>query len=219
MRKSLLNNAQWGGIAFLFCFMVWAPAPSLAATGPMDVIRSGSEEGLTLLKKNCKPGEPLPVQAHRQEILNIVYTYFDFEEMAKRALGRYWKDQTPDKQQAFVKLFEQLIFNTYLDRVSVYTCSNENVLYDDEKIEGNYALVKTRVTGVANYEKAAVSVDYRLFSKNGNWRVYDVVLEGVSLVNNYRSQFDSMLTRGSFDDMMAQLRQKLDSPRQSEAAN
>ena len=79
------------------------------------------------------------------KILNIVSEYFNFEEMAKRALGRPWKDQPPEKRQEFAQLFKQLLFNTYINRLENYTGSNEQIFYDSEKLDGDYALVKTHI--------------------------------------------------------------------------
>ena len=115
------------------------------------------------------------------------------------------------KQQEFVKIFEQLLFNTYLDRVETYTCSNEQVLYDNEMIEGSSAVVKTRVSG---YKEKDVAIDYRLRLKDGQWKVYDVVVEGISLVNNYRQQFNAILAKESFDGLLKRMQEKLAAPRE-----
>ena len=126
--------------------------------------------------------------------------------MAKRALGRPWKEQSPQKQQEFVDLFKQLLFNNYAGQVETYTGTNEKIVYDGEKIEGEYALVKTRIL---EYKNTNVQLDYRLRLIKGEWKVYDVVAEGVSLVDNYRGQFNSILANKSFDAFLAQLREKV----------
>ena len=131
--------------------------------------------------------------------------------MSKSSLGPHWKNQTPVKQQEFVKIFEELLFNTYLDRVDIYTCSNEKVLYDNEMIEGSSAVVKTRVNG---YKEKDVAIDYRLRLKDGEWKVYDVVVEGISLVNNYRQQFNAILAKESFDGLLKRMQEKLAAPRE-----
>jgi phospholipid transport system substrate-binding protein len=129
--------------------------------------------------------------------------------MAKRALGRPWKDQTPDKRQEFVQLFKQLIFNTYINRLENYTGSKERVFYDSEKLDGDYAVVKTHILYQGNNN---VEIEYRLHRDAGEWKVYDVVVEGISIVENYRSQFASILTNESFDSLLGKLRQKIDQP-------
>jgi len=190
----------------LLLFLEMPSLVSAASRTPLNVIQSGTDRALQILH-SCQPGKELgSLRGRKAEILQIVDEYFNFTEMAKRALGRPWKDQTPDKQQEFVKLFKQLLFNTYVDRVSSYTCSDEKVVYDGEEIEGEYALVKTRVLG---YKNTDVNVDYRLRNEKGEWKVYDVVVEGISFINNYRGQFNSILAGESFDSLLARLRERV----------
>lgn len=197
-----------GGLCWRFAFLLLFGllSSSEAASTPLSLIQSGSERALQILRSS-HAGEAPALRQRRGEILQIVDEYFNFQEMAKRALGRSWKDQSPDKQQEFVKLFKQLLFNTYVDRVETYTSANEKLAYDQEKIEGEYALVKTRIVG---YKNADVQVDYRLRREKGDqWKAYDVVVEGISLVNNYRQQFDSLLTNGSFEALLNRMREKV----------
>jgi phospholipid transport system substrate-binding protein len=137
--------------------------------------------------------------------LDIVYDYVDFREMAMRTLGPNWKKQAPAKQSEFVKSFEKLLFEAYIDRIDSYTCLDEKVAYDGEKIKGEYALVNTRVIVHRNQE---IAVQYRMKLKEADWMVYDIVVQGVSLVNTFRSQFSSILNRSSFDQLLAQMQQK-----------
>jgi phospholipid transport system substrate-binding protein len=173
---------------------------------PMTVVQSGTDRALELLRRNCGTGQSLVLKHHRAEIEQIVKDYCDFGEMAMRSLGPSWKLQPPSKQQEFSKLFEELIFNTYMDRVDTYTCADEKIVYDEESVDGNVAVVKTRVTG---YKGKDVAIEYRMRFKNDEWRAYDVVVEGVSLVNNYRQQFSSILNRESFDALLQRMRSKV----------
>ncbi len=197
-------------ILFMGFFLLFAgfsaTDPGLCAPGPLAVIQSGTDKALEILHSS-QSGQAPALRARRGEILRIVDEYFNFHEMAKRALGRPWKDQSPQNQKEFVDLFKQLLFNSYVDKVEAYTGSNERVVYDAEKVEGEYALVKTRVLG---YKNADVQVDYRLRAEEGIWKVYDVVVEGISLVNNYREQFSSILANESFDSLLKRMRGKLD---------
>lgn len=178
---------------------------SAGALGPMGVVKSGTDRALDILKEQQTPqGQKL--RQRRGEILQIVDQYFNFQEMARRALGRPWKDQPPEKQKEFVRLFKDLLFNTYVDRVESYTGGDERVLYDEERIEGDYARVRTRVS---NYKTSDVQVEYRLRQENGEWKVYDVIVEGISFIDNYRSQFSSILAGESFDSLLDRLRQKV----------
>lgn len=172
--------------------------------GPLDLIQSGTDKALEILHSKGNGGPTL--RERRAEILTIVDKYFNFHEMARRALGRPWKDQTTAKQQEFVSLFKQLLFNTYVDRVQSYTTSDEKVAYDSQKVDGDYATVKTRILG---YKSGEVNVDYRLRREEGAWKVYDVVVEGVSFVENYRNQFSAILSGSSFDSLLDKMRQKV----------
>lgn len=192
-------------VAFVLFWYAWVTAaPAAADQGPLLVIQSGTDRALDIIHSS-KSGKAPSIRQRRAEILTIVDEYFDFSEMAKRALGRPWKDQPPEKQKEFVSLFKQLLFNTYVDRVETYTGSNEKVVYDVQEVKGDYAFVKTRIV---NYQDTDVAVDYRLKEEKGNWKVYDVIVEGVSLVSNYRSQFTSILANESFDALLVKLRQK-----------
>jgi phospholipid transport system substrate-binding protein len=173
---------------------------------PMALIQSGTESALQILHESQRRQAP-SLRQRKDEILVIVNEYFDFEEMAKRSLGRPWKEQTPEKRQEFAQLFKQLLFNTYINRLDNYTGSNERVFYDSEKLDGDYALVKTHILYQGNNN---ISIEYRLHRDAGRWQVYDVVVEGISFVDNYRGQFGSILTNESFDSLLIRLRQKVD---------
>jgi phospholipid transport system substrate-binding protein len=179
---------------------VMAGSPS-----PLDVIQSGTEQGLQIIKSSLS-GEGPALQQRRNEILKIVDEYFEFGEMSRRSLGRPWKEQTPDKQSEFVRLFKQLLFNTYVSRVEAAATPTTRIVYESEKVEGDYALVKTRAI---NDQKPAVQIDYRVHLDSAGWKVYDVVIEGVSLVSNYREQFASILSSEPFDSLLKRLREKV----------
>ncbi|MCE5244682.1 MAG: ABC transporter substrate-binding protein [Syntrophobacteraceae bacterium] len=191
-----------------FCFAVLAAfteSAALAAPAPLAVVREGTDQALKILRET-QSSTGLPLRQRKDEILTIVNRYFNFDEMARRALGRPWKDQSPDKQKEFVRLFRDLLFNTYVDRVQSYTGTNEKIVYDNERIEGDYALVKTRIRG---FKDTDVQVDYRLRQEKGEWKVYDVIVEGVSFIDNYRGQFNSILANESFDSLLRRLSEKV----------
>jgi len=172
---------------------------------PLDVIQSVTEQGLQIIKSSLS-GEGPALQQRRNEILKIVDEYFEFGEMSRRSLGRPWKEQTPDKQSEFVRLFKQLLFNTYVSRVEAAATPTTRIVYESEKVEGDYALVKTQAI---NDQKPAVQIDYRVHLDSAGWKVYDVVIEGVSLVSNYREQFASILSSEPFDSLLKRLREKV----------
>ncbi len=193
-----------GCVSFLLFASISLQARA-ASDPPLTVIKSGTEQALQILRSS-QSGQAAKVRERRAEIMIIVDKYFNFNEMARRALGRPWKDQPPEKQKEFVSLFKDLLFNTYIDKVETYTESNEKFSYDKESLDGDYATVNTRILG---YKNTDVRVDYRLRFENGEWKVYDVVVEGISLVENYRSQFASILSSGSFDGLLKRMREKV----------
>lgn len=205
MRIEMISKSLWRRFLVFPLFFLAALSLAEAAGTPLSLIQSGTDRAVQILRSS-QSGQAPSLRQRRGEILQIVDEYFNFHEMAKRSLGRSWKDQLPAKQQEFVKLFKQLLFNTYVDRVETYTGANEKFTYDEEKIEGEYALVKTRITG---YKNTVVEVDYRLRLEKGSWKAYDVVVEGISLVSNYRQQFDSILTNGSFDTLLNRMQEKV----------
>ena len=173
------------------------------------MIQSGSDRSLGIIKELLFEGGP-SLQQRRDEILSIVEEYFDFQEMSRRALGRPWKEISPEKQQEFVRLFKRLLFNTYASRIESGATPTTSTRYDGETIEDRIALVKTQVTG---NNQADIEIDYRLLLSGTEWKVYDIVIEGISLVSNYRQQFASILNGESFEGLLKRLSEKAESTR------
>ncbi len=192
-------------LVFVFLLLISSQFAFAADSKPIDVIKTGSQEVLKILREPQGGNE----RQKRDKILSVVSQYFDFEEMAKRSLGHPWKDQTPDKRKEFAQLFKQLLYNTYISRIEHYTGSDEQIFYDYQRVQGDYALVKTHILYQGN---SNVSIDYRLQLEGGEWKVYDVVVEGMSFVENYRGQFASILANESFDSLLSRLRQKVEHP-------
>ncbi|NLI81961.1 MAG: ABC transporter substrate-binding protein [Deltaproteobacteria bacterium] len=205
----MLAKRSWHHFLFsgllVVVLVLGGSAVSAGALGPMGVVKSGTDRALGILKSQ-QTGEGQKIRHRRGEILQIVDEYFNFQEMARRALGRPWKEQPREKQEEFVRLFKDLLFNTYVDRVESYTAGDERVSYDEERIEGDYASVRTRVS---NTKTSNVTVEYRLRKVDGEWKVYDVIVEGISFIDNYRSQFSSILMKESFDSLLNRMRQRV----------
>jgi phospholipid transport system substrate-binding protein len=195
-------------LAFILLLLMSPQLTCAAVSSPIDLIQSGTERVLSIFRESQR-GQAPSLRQRQDEILNIVSEYFNFEEMAKRALGRPWKDLSPEKRQEFARLFKRLLFNTYTNRLEGYTGSNERVFYDSEKLDGDYAIVKTHILYQGNNN---VTIDYRLHRDDGGWKVYDVVVEGMSFVDNYRGQFASILASESFDSLLKRLREKVEHP-------
>ncbi|MGW8301460.1 MAG: MlaC/ttg2D family ABC transporter substrate-binding protein [Desulfobacterales bacterium] len=138
------------------------------------------------------------------EISAIINEVFDYEELSRRTLGREWRNFSPDQQKEFVTLFEKLLQGIYADRILAYT---------SEKIEfGKETELRKGQTEVESYiittDNKKVPLFYRMTNKSGQWRVYDVVIEGISMVKNYRGQFREILSKNKPEDLLQTLREK-----------
>lgn len=170
------------------------------AGGPTGQIRGAIDRTLEILKKPELKAKGR--DAERRDLLRKeIKPVFDFEEMAKRSLGPNWRQRTPQEQADFVALFTELLENAYLGKIESY--KGEKIEYAGETVDPPYAVVKTLIVTAKSQE---VHVDYRMLRKGDQWRIYDVVIEGISLVNNYRSQFNNILQGASFDQLLGKLR-------------
>lgn len=141
----------------------------------------------------------------RAALKSAIGGIFDYGEMAKRSLGVNWKGRSTAEQKEFVGLFSTLLENSYAGKIESY--HNEKIFYDKETVDGEYAEVKSRVVTAKRDE---YSLDYRLMKQGNRWMVYDVVIEGVSLVSNYRSQFGKIITSQGYGGLLKKLKAKSD---------
>jgi phospholipid transport system substrate-binding protein len=128
---------------------------------------------------------------------------FDFEEIAKRSLGAYWRRLDPQRQKEFVTLFTDLLEKTYASSINLY--DGQKVAYTGETVDGDYAEVNSKII---SKKGEAYSAGYKLHRVDGKWRVYDIVAEGNSVVNNYRSQFNRVIVNSSVEELMKKLKDK-----------
>jgi phospholipid transport system substrate-binding protein len=142
----------------------------------------------------------------RAKMRQAVFQRFGFEEMAQRALGQYWPKRTPAEKKEFVTLFSDLLERSYITKIESYT-GEQQVLYTKESIDKDHASVRTEIVVQRD---ANVEVVYQLLRRDGSWQVYDVVIEGVSLVNNYRTQFNNVISRESYEALVKKLKLKLE---------
>jgi phospholipid transport system substrate-binding protein len=167
----------------------------LAAAGePTDALKTGVDRVLQLLEQ---PGD------HRAEMRKVANELFDFEEMSRRALGPPWNARTPAERREFTTLFADLLERTYIGRVE--SGRGGKVVYTGESVTGDEATIRTRIVTA---QRTEVPVDYRLHRRDGRWQVYDVNIEGISLINNYRSQFNSVIQSSSYAALVERLRSK-----------
>lgn len=169
---------------------------------PTDQMRITVDRVLTILK-DPELDSASAKESRRSELRKAIFPRFDFEEMAKRSLGAEWRRRTPEEQKEFVRLFTELLKDSYVESIESY--HGNKVIYRRENLDGAYAEVATIVV---NAEDEQYTIDYRLNLDGDQWKVYDVIIENVSIVNNYRSQFNRILSRSSFAELLQTIREK-----------
>jgi phospholipid transport system substrate-binding protein len=188
--------------AFFTVVMVLCGSWPLWAGEPTEEIRSAINQGVEILNRS-----KLDTKKNRAEVVNqlrkIVYPLFDFKEMAKRSLGSYWRRLDPQQQNKFVSVFTELLETTYADKIDLY--DGQRVAYTGEALDSDYATVNTRVIG---NKGDSFSANYKLHRVEGKWRIYDVVVENISVVNNYRSQFNRVIANSSFQELLKRMQEK-----------
>jgi phospholipid transport system substrate-binding protein len=184
---------------------VWLSALGLATAGePTDLVRQITDQVLKILED---PQFQAPNRhAERQERLHkIAEQVFDWQEMARRALAVHWRERTPQEQQEFVRLFRDLVEGTYINRLESAIQEKGEIQYIGEQVDGSRSAVKTNVVTRRNQQ---VPIEYRLQKADGRWLIYDVLVEGISLVNNYRSQFNRIITSSSYNDLVQKMKNR-----------
>lgn len=175
-----------------------------AAISPLEQVRT-TVTGIVGVMQSKDLAKPDKKIARREKIMAYVTQRFDFEEMSKQTLVSKWRDLTPEQRKDFVRLFSELLKNTYIGRVEAY--SNEAILFDKEVFDGDQqtrAMVYTKV--VKNNQE--IPINYKLMVKDGEWFVYDVMIEGVSLIRNYRTEFARILNQEQYAGLVKRLQEK-----------
>ncbi len=188
---------------FVFAVSVFLPAASSLASSVQDQLQGSINKIIEILKDPALKGET-STQKRRETLRKAIHERFSFEKMSQLSLARHWKDRSDAEKKEFVGLFGKLLEETYLSKIEGY--SNEKVEYLKENITDKKAQVNTRIIT----EKIEIPIDYRLYQeKDGSWMIYDLVIEGVSLVANYRSQFDEILQRDNYQKLLEELKKKV----------
>jgi phospholipid transport system substrate-binding protein len=173
-----------------------------AALTPTETVKSRVDEALQSLSQTSNPTAAASEQ-RRAVIRRAADTLFDFPDMSRRALGRHWTDRTPAEREEFVRLFTDLIARTYIGKIDRY--AGEPIAYLSERVDGDEASVRSQVVTAKGSQ---IPVEYRLHRANDAWTAYDVLIENVSLVGTYRSQFDRIIKAESFANLLRRLREK-----------
>jgi phospholipid transport system substrate-binding protein len=183
----------------------------VAAGVPGDQVRQTTDKLVAIIKDPQLKGESKKNE-RRDKLKELIYQRFDFTEMAKRSLGSEWPRRSPEEQKEFVKLFTVLLERAYLDQLESY--SGEKIQYLKEREDDNYAQVETKIIDKKGQE---FSVNYWLHNRNGDWKVYDVVIEEISLVNNYRAQFKRALAKSPYENLVNRMKEKTFRPLATES--
>ena len=171
--------------------------PAWAGT-PTEDLKKQTDQVLAVLRSpNMSPTE------RRAAVRDLALETFDLTETAKRALGPHWQKRTPAEREEFVKVFRDVLEQTYVARIDEY--GGERLEYLTERVDGDAAIVKAQIVTKAG---TAVPVESRLNNRNGKWLIYDLLIENVSLVGNYRSQFDRIIRTTSYDELVKRLKDR-----------
>lgn len=180
----------------LAAWLMVAGAMAATASSPREVVQTAVTRVIVAMQDD-------PDRTHaRAEIRRAATDLFDFDEMARRTLTRHWAGRTPDEQAEFVKLFTELLERSYLGRIESW--SGEKILYTSEVIDEGFASVRSKIVT----RRAEIALEYRLLQRDGRWRVYDVLMDGVSFVSTFRSAFDRIIQQSSFPGLMDKMRKR-----------
>ena len=189
-----MNTVTRWTLAAVFGLCLAAPA---WAGAPTDHARQYTDQVLKVLgDPTLKPAE------RRATVRKVAGEVFDVSETARRALGRHWRSRSPAEREEFIELFADVLESTYISKIDSY--GGERLSYFSESVEGDFAIVRARVLG----RRADVPVEARMHRRGDRWYIYDIAVDGVSLINNYRSQFDRIIQTSSYEELIRRLQSK-----------
>ena len=192
-------------------FMAWmlvASAVAAPAASPRDIVQSAVNRVVAALQKADGEADPTPAQRlareqRRLDIRRVAADLFDFDEISRRALSRHWTARSPEEQAEFVRLFTDLLERTYIGRIESY--SGEKIMYLGEVVDGPFATVRSKVV---TRRRTETPLDYKLHLRDGRWKVYDVLIDHVSFVATYRSEFGRIIQKESYSALVERLRKQ-----------
>jgi phospholipid transport system substrate-binding protein len=173
---------------------LWAGAPTELIKEKTDEIKKIMTDPDLQQKKNDR----------KATVSKIVDDLVDWQEAAKRALGVNWKKRSTQEREEFIRVFKNLLDKTYGDKLELF--SGQEIIFESEKIDDDYATVKSKV--IDKKKGTEVGLDFRLLKENGKWLVYDLSAEGISVLNNYRAQFDEIIADSSYDELIKKMKNK-----------
>jgi phospholipid transport system substrate-binding protein len=200
------RTARCGAFALALFLIALSCSIAFGSSGqptepPTEAVRSTLTEVFRILEdKTLK--DPAKLIPRRHMLEEVIASHFDYTEMSKRALAAHWSPLTTGERAEFVELFKSFLSDRYAEKIEGY--SGQQVFYLSERIEGNYAEVRTELRS----SKVEIPMDYRLHIKDGTWHAYDIIVDGVSLVKNYRSQFEKIIRTSSYQELVRKLRER-----------
>jgi phospholipid transport system substrate-binding protein len=191
---------QLAGISMLMIVLVSLP---VYAGTPLETVQANVDKVLEVLRDpRLKPDSAKEIKIEK---LRAIYNgMFDQVELSRRALARNWSRLDPDQRQEFIRLFEQVLEKAYMDKILSYT-NEKIVFYKETRLSENQVEVQTKIVTSTK----EIPITYRVIMSSGSWRVYDVVVENVSLVLNYRTQFNEILAKNTPEQLLEILRKKV----------
>jgi phospholipid transport system substrate-binding protein len=189
----------------IFIYIIAVASFAGAVSAPTDELKASIDSMLEILRDKDL-AQPDKKEERRSRISSLIRDRFDFKEMAKRSLARNWNKRSSEEKKEFVEIFSDLLQSSYIGKIEGYT--DEKITYDKEELkkEGTYGIVSTTIIT----KDVNIPIDYKLILKNDKWWVYDVVVEGVSFVSTYRSQYDKVIKRESYAALIEKMKTKLD---------
>ncbi len=184
--------------------LVLPPAREASAGIPTDQLKGAIDRVVKTLDDPMLKGDGKAPE-RRRAIRKVANDIFDFNEISRRALARHWQGLTDKQREEFVGLFADLLERSYISKIELY--GGEKIIYANERVDGDVATVGTKIITKNGTD---VPVDYRMARRGGRWLVYDVNIEGVSLVSNYRTQFNKIIQTASYDELVQKLKTKQD---------
>ena len=177
---------------------------------PTDQVREYTDAVVKVLEDpTLKADDKKPER--RAAVRKIASEVFDVQETARRALGPHWQQRSPQERQEFVQLFADLLEQTYISKIDLF--GGERLKFTDEKVDGDNAIVRAKVF---TKQQTEVPVEARMLRKGDRWLIYDILIENISLVGNYRAQFDRIIRTSSYEDLVKRLRTRGEFLRESE---
>ena len=189
-------------LSLIFCLAIPSFQAACAGT-PTEQIKLTTDKILAAVSDPALK-DPKMADERKRRIRAAVDERFDWEEIARRALARHWNKRTETEKQEFIVLFGELLERTYLKKVEGY--GGEKVYYEGDRIEDDYAEVMVKIFTLKGSE---IPVEYRVRRQGSDWLVYDIVIQGVSLVKNYRTQFNDIINRSSYGELVKKLKVKV----------